>query len=137
MEVEPSIPKVAANQCKSCDMDLFLTRDAPIDDSVKYQILMKPWNPPPSYSFPALTSRNLRFQLKWMDRFSFLSYTEVQRGGALCQYCVFSAQGEVDKGQHVKLGKLVAKPFNNWKNVIESFTEHAGHKFHLAATTRA
>jgi hypothetical protein len=50
-----------------------------------------------------------------MDRFPFLSYTEVQGGGALCRYCVFFAQGEVGKGQHVKLGKLVAKPFSNWK----------------------
>jgi hypothetical protein len=72
-----------------------------------------------------------------MDRFPFLSYTEVQGGGALCRYCVFFAQGEVGKGQHVKLGKLVAKPFSSWKNAIESFNEHAGHEFHLAATTRA
>jgi hypothetical protein len=43
----------------------------------------------------------------------------------------------VGKGQHVKLGKLVAKPFSNWKNAIEFFNEHAGHEFHLAATTRA
>jgi hypothetical protein len=56
---------------------------------------------------------------------------------ALCRYCVFLTQGEVGKGQHVKLEKLVAKPFNNWKNAIESFNEHAVHEFHLAATTRA
>jgi hypothetical protein len=72
-----------------------------------------------------------------MDRFPFLSYTEVQGGGALCRSCVFFAQGEVSKGQHVKLGKLVAKPFSNWKNAIKSFNEQAGHEFHLAATTRA
>ena len=138
MEVQPSIPNVAANQCKSSsDVGLFLTRDALIDDSVKYQILTKPWTPTPSYSFPTLTSRNLRFQLKRMDRFLYLAYTEVQGGGELCRYCVFFAQGEVDKGQHVKLGKLVAKLFSNWKNSIESFTEHAGLEFHLAATTRA
>jgi hypothetical protein len=72
-----------------------------------------------------------------MDRFHFLFYTEVQSGGALCRYCVFFAQGEVGKGQHVKFGKLVAKPFSNWKNAIESFNEQAGHEFHLATTTRA
>ena len=56
MEVEPSFLNVTANQCKSsCDVGLFLTREAPIDDSVKYQILTKPWAPPPSYSFPTLT----------------------------------------------------------------------------------
>jgi hypothetical protein len=38
------------------------------------------------------------------------------------------------KGQHIKLGKLVAKPFSNWKNAIKLFNEHAGHIFHLAAT---
>jgi hypothetical protein len=33
MEVEPSILNVAANQCKSsCDVGLFLMRDAPIDE---------------------------------------------------------------------------------------------------------
>jgi hypothetical protein len=72
-----------------------------------------------------------------MDHFPFLSYTEVQGGGALCRYCIFFAQGKVDKGQHLKLGKLVGKPFRNWKNGIESFNEHAWHEFHLAATTRA
>ena len=137
MEVKPSIPNVAANQCKnSCDVGLFLTRDAPINDSVKYQILTKPWTPPPSYSFPTLASRNLRFQLKWMERFPFLSYTEVQGGGAVFRYCVIFAQGAVGKGQHVKLEKLVATPFSNWKNAIESFNEHAGHELHLVATTR-
>jgi hypothetical protein len=60
MEAEPSIPKVAANQWKSSyDVGLFLMRDAPINDTVKYQILTKPWTPPHSYSFPTLTSRNL------------------------------------------------------------------------------
>ena len=43
MEVEPSIPNVAANQCKSsCDVGLFLTRDALIDDSAKYQFSRNP-----------------------------------------------------------------------------------------------
>ena len=41
------------------------------------------------------------------------------------------------KVKWVQLGKLVAKPFSNWKNAIESFNEHAGHEFHLVATTRA
>jgi hypothetical protein len=72
-----------------------------------------------------------------MDRFPFLYYTEVQGGGALSRYCFFFAQGEVGKGRHVKLGKLVAKLFSSWKNAIESFNEHAGHEFHLAATTQA
>jgi hypothetical protein len=39
----------------------------------------------------------------------------MQGGGALCRYSVFFAQGEVGKEQHVKLGKLVAKPFSNCK----------------------
>jgi hypothetical protein len=72
-----------------------------------------------------------------MDRFPFLNYMDVQGGGALCRYCAFFAQGEVGNGQHVKLGKLITKPFCNWKNAIESFIEHAGDEFHLAATTRA
>jgi hypothetical protein len=87
--------------------------------SVKYQILSKPWTLLPSYTFPTLTSRNRRFQLKRMDRFPFLSYTERQGGGALCQYCIFFAQVEVGKGRLVKLGKLFTKPFSKWKNSIE------------------
>ena len=71
-----------------------------------------------------------------MDRFTFLSYTEVQRGGVLCRYCLFFTQVEVDKEQHVKLRKLIAKPFSNEKNAIESFSERAGHECLLAATTR-
>jgi hypothetical protein len=47
MEVEPSILNVTANKCKSsCDVGLFLTRDALIDESVKNQILTKPWTTP-------------------------------------------------------------------------------------------
>jgi len=56
-----------------------------------------------------------------MGRFPFFSNADVQGCGALCRYCVFFAQGEVGKGQHVKLGMLVIKPFSNWKNAIESF----------------
>jgi hypothetical protein len=56
MEDEPSILNFAANQCESSsNVGLFLTEDASIDDSVRYQILTKPWTPPPSYSFPTLT----------------------------------------------------------------------------------
>ena len=51
MGVEPSNQNVATNQCKSsCDVGLFLTRDARIDDSFMYQILTKLWTPTPSYS---------------------------------------------------------------------------------------
>jgi hypothetical protein len=32
MEVEPSIPNVAANQCKNYDVGFFLLRDALIDE---------------------------------------------------------------------------------------------------------
>jgi len=138
MEVEPSIPNVAANQCRSSwDVVLFLTRS--IDDNVKYQILTRPWTPLPSYSFPYLTSRNLRFQLKWMERFPFLSYTEVQGGGAFCRYCVFFAQGKV--GKHVNLGKLVAKPLSNFKKPYNHLLNipgtnfiggnHASSEFHI------
>jgi hypothetical protein len=42
---------------------------------VRYQILTKPWTPPPSYSFPTLTLWILSFQVKWMDRLPFLPYT--------------------------------------------------------------
>ena len=71
------------------------------------------------------------------EPFSFLSYTEVKGGGAICRYCVIFVQGEVCKGQHVKLGKLVAKSYSNRKNDVELFNEHATHEFHMAATTRA
>jgi len=72
-----------------------------------------------------------------MESFPFLSYTEVQVGGAFDRYCVFFAQGELCKGQHVKLGKMVAKPFSKWKNAIEWFKKHAGLEFYLVVSTRA
>jgi len=36
-----------------------------------------------------------------------------------------------------KVKWVKAKQLSNWKNAIESFNEHAGHEFHLAATTQA
>jgi len=138
MEVEPSIPNVAANQCKSsCDVGLLIKRIASIDDSVKYQILSKSWTCISHLQLPDFNFKKSQDSAVTDGPFSFLVLYEVQRGGVLCRYCFFFAQVEVDKGQYVKLRKLFAKPLSNGKNAIDLFSEHAGHDCLLAPTTRA
>jgi len=75
--------------------------------------------PPNTYNFPLLeinNKRELQFQHKWLQYFSWLCYSE-KFNGAFCKYCVlFASRGGIGSQP---LGLFVIKPFQKWKKSIE------------------
>lgn len=100
-----------------------------INDLKKEELLKTPWVPPSSYIFPVKTKRNLRFQLSWIKRFPWLSYSQLFEG-AFCRLCVLFAREKEGKGSHQHLGSLVSKEYTNWKNALEDFQLHASTSYH-------
>lgn len=76
------------------------------------------------YKFPMTGKRNLKLQFSWFKRFSWLAYTTIGEQGDTCLYCVLFARDCWGKGNRQKLGMLVNKPFNNWKNATETLSYH-------------
>lgn len=100
-----------------------------IDDLKKEELLKNPWVPHSTYIFPVKTKRNLRFQLSWIKRFSWLSYSQIFEG-AFCTPCVLFAREKGGKGGHQQLGALVSKEYDNWKNALQDFQLHASTSYH-------
>lgn len=88
------------------------------------------WVRDEKYKFPISKNRNLKFQLGWLKRFQWLSYTAKGDQGAVCKYCAIFAREFSGKGGHQKLNALVSKPFNNWKDAIEMFVHHSKSEYH-------
>ncbi|PSN50352.1 hypothetical protein C0J52_07581 [Blattella germanica] len=112
------------------DVGFYAIQEKISDEYFKVQILKTPWNPPRDYKFPISTKRNLRFQLKWMERFPWLSYSEY-KSGAYCRVCVVMGRSlDEGKGGHQRIGQLVTEPFCKWKNALEIFEAHAKSGYH-------
>ncbi|KAK7003521.1 52 kDa repressor of the inhibitor of the protein kinase [Biomphalaria glabrata] len=109
------------------DVGFYWNKD--INDSLKVQILKEPWVPSKDYKFPVSTKRNLRFQLNWLSRFPWISYSEY-KSGAFCRICVIMGRSLEGKGTHQRLGQLVSEPFRKWKNALEIFQAHAQSEYH-------
>ncbi|KAL4084918.1 hypothetical protein QTP88_027785 [Uroleucon formosanum] len=112
-----------SNNSMSDDSDKTLTAGE-IDDLKKEELLKTPWVPHSTYIFPVKTKRNLRFQLSWIKRFPWLSYSQIFEG-AFCRPCVLFAREKGGKGGHQQLGALVSKEYANWKNALQDFQLHA------------
>uniref|UniRef100_A0A2S2QIH3 Repressor of the inhibitor of the protein kinase n=1 Tax=Sipha flava TaxID=143950 RepID=A0A2S2QIH3_9HEMI len=100
-----------------------------INDLKKEELLKTPWVPSSTYIFPVKTKRNLRFQLSWIKRFPWLSYSQLFEG-AFCRLCVLFAREKGGNGSHQKLGALVSKEYTNWKNALQDFQLHATTSYH-------
>lgn len=69
--------------------DIAVYLDKPTEDDIlKLKVLKKPWMPPASFKFPSIGKRNLSFQRQWFQKYSWLVYTNISGGGALCKVCV-------------------------------------------------
>jgi len=80
--------------------------------------------------------RKLRFQLNWLNRWKWLSYSPSQ-DGAFCKYCALFAP-EVGAGRgHQRLGRLVVTSFNKWKDAVESFNAHESTDYHKSCVVAA
>lgn len=102
-----------------------------MEDQTRYQLLTSPWIPPQGYRFKSTKDlkQNRRFQSAWLDRYRWLSYSDLQQG-AFCRVCVLFCGPEVGKGQHARTGALVSKPFQKWKQALEIFDAHESTKYH-------
>jgi len=73
--------------------------------------------------------RWLKFQLDWLNRFSWLDYSEKVQD-AMRKCCVLFANNSVGKGIHQKLRVLFIKPFTKLKDAIERFNHHSKSEYH-------
>lgn len=107
-------------------------------------LLENVWKPQPGYKFPSITSSNhtRSFQMKWLEEFTWLAYSE-EKSGSFCKYCVlFSHTENVGKGDHQVAGALVTQAFTNLKKAREMFSKHENLSYHkkyvlIAENTKA
>ncbi len=126
-----------ANQ--NFDIGKFVNRRkdrTPLSSNQRLEILKELWIPPKEYKFEATGSRKLKFQIRWLESFSWLAYSDCQKG-AFCKMCVLFASSGIGNSKDQLPGKLVTESFSNWKNALEVFAKHAKYDYHIAATIDA
>ncbi|GBM60270.1 hypothetical protein AVEN_248542-1 [Araneus ventricosus] len=80
----------------------------------------------PAYNFPSTFSSSssnhtISFQMKWLEEFEWLAYSE-EKSGSFCKYCVIFAHSKnIGKGDLQVTGTLVTQAFSNLKKVKEMF----------------
>lgn len=125
---EEQNPVLLTNQTKGYPNDIGHYIGVPLTDQEKVETLGNIWMPDFRYEFPAVGSRNLRFQLKWFSLWSWLAFSDFQQG-AFCKYCVLFAPTGAGSGSQ-PLGQLCKSKFNKWKNAKEIFYIHQATKYH-------
>jgi hypothetical protein len=80
--------------------------------------------------------RRLKFQLHWLERFKWLSYSK-HLEGAFCKCCVLFGGTTAGKGSHQAVGALTCKPFTRWKDAIEVFEAHNQSEYHKTSIQTA
>lgn len=98
-------------------------------------MLQESWIPPVSYKFPISDKRHLSFQRHWMQKYSWLVYSDVAKG-ALCKICVLFGCNKGGRGRQ-ELGSLVTMPFVNWKKALCTFDQHSKTEYHQFSVEKA
>lgn len=83
-----------------------------LTDDKKYLALTKIWRPDILYSF-SKDKDSRKFQLKWLNDFPWLSYSQ-KHEGVYCRTCVLFSHDEVGRSK-VNAGQLCTKPLNKYK----------------------
>ncbi|XP_028149443.2 uncharacterized protein LOC114342832 [Diabrotica virgifera virgifera] len=102
-----------------------------ISDADKITLLRRVWEPLPSHKFcvEIIGSKKRTFQVKWLQRFPWLAYSDKLKG-AFCKLCVVFCPSAVGSGYHESPENLVKKAFRKWKDAIEVFQKHSRTKYH-------
>jgi hypothetical protein len=104
--------------------------DVPFSEELIYRGLTESIIPGEGFEFPRTGSRNLRFQVHWAKQYPWLLYCKTD-DGVVCKYCcLFVRNSNVGKGDHQQTGSLVQKPFNKWKDAMETFKIHGNAQYH-------
>lgn len=120
------------------DVGYYTGSNIKIDDDLKYRLLKYPWMPEKTFKFPVSDDkRKLKFQIQWIERFSWLVYTSTGQQGALCKYCVLFARDCAGKGSHQQLKSLVTKPLTKWKDAVHDFKHHSESQYHKSSVLLA
>jgi hypothetical protein len=116
----------------NANIDVAELNNKDINAATKYKLLRYTNAVQKNYDFPKDPSkRNLSFQLKWLDTFSWLRYSEIQDGG----YCIYCLLFHDRKGrlEHV----FANSPFRNWPNALSVLNNHCISVKHLNSVTKA
>ncbi|GBN51905.1 hypothetical protein AVEN_262618-1 [Araneus ventricosus] len=101
----------------------------------KISLVENVWKLQPVYKFPSTfnsysSNHSISFQMKWLEEFEWLAYTE-EKFGSFYKYCViFSHSKNVGKGDHQVTGALVTQAFSNLKKAKEMFRKHENCTYH-------
>ena len=118
------------------DIGLYVADRKSLDNATKERLLKAVWIPNETFKFPVEPKRRLKFQRQWLDRFTWLTYSQHLQG-AFCKFCVLFGGTTGGKGGHQALGSLVCKPFSRWKDAIEVFQAHSVSEYHQTSTLMA
>jgi len=82
--------------------DIGLCIDKQLTDEEKFIYLKNTWTPTVGYAFPIYKygNQNRQFQLDWLRRFQWLSYSQLKNGG-FCKFCVLFAPNNLSTGSKV------------------------------------
>ncbi|XP_050054933.1 52 kDa repressor of the inhibitor of the protein kinase-like [Aphis gossypii] len=104
------------------DIKLFI--DKKLTKTEKTEALNTIWTPGKNYDFPITLygSKNLKFQMSWFDKWSWIAYSGLD-DGIYCKYCVLFCVKQGGKGGQ-SLGQLCTQPLKNWKHAIQKLKSH-------------
>ncbi|XP_078487474.1 uncharacterized protein LOC144745272 [Ciona intestinalis] len=147
---QPEASNISSTQATSAlpvaynrlDIGNYIATRLTIPDSLKVELLQKPWIPPLQYEFPRYSrkvqkkDRFSSFQRDWLKEFNWLVYSAVKQGG-FCKFCVIFAPKSVagsDLGLHVQVALSGAQYCAVGRRVLR---EHASKQYHLAAAVKS
>lgn len=105
-----------------------------LNDDKKYFALTKTWRPDILYNFPK-DKDSRKFQLKWLNDFPWLSYSQ-KHEGVYCRTCVLFSR-DVGGRSKENLGQLCTKPLNKYKKALEVFKKHSNNDYHKFSILKA
>ncbi|CAH1714311.1 unnamed protein product, partial [Aphis gossypii] len=111
------------------DIKLFI--DKKLTKTEKTEALNTIWTPGKNYDFPITLygSKNLKFQMSWFDKWSWIAYSGLD-DGIYCKYCVLFCVKQGGKGGQ-SLGQLCTQPLKNWKHAIQKLKSHEASNYHI------
>ena len=101
----------------------------------KINFLEHVWRPDKNFSYPSFKQgqslKNCKFQLEWMEKKSWLTYTQTNGEGALCISCVlFGGDKNAPQGGMLKAGAFCSRPFTRYKHALREMNKHEMSQMH-------
>ena len=116
---------IPATECSPFDVGLYAFPNARrLTNDQKYDLILKCWNPDPSYSFPKtaegkkMSQRSFRHE--WLRIYPWLRYSRMY-DGAFCLPCILFGNNSE------KLDKLFKSPLILWTSAVSKFAAHQTH----------